>query len=220
MAAKRLIEVERKFCSTGPATFLASGNPPFKSLVHHGSRTFNDKYFDRGNLHRTAGIYIRQRNECWEAKVKRGGDYISSQFEETTSISKIAAYACQIAGVQRMANAKNNFHLDQVADLTTTRQSWTADGKYSIVLDTTDFGHTVGEVELEREVNTRAGSKNDIRCLAEMNEEIVAFMKMYPWAFPLGEPKGKLTAYFERQQPALHVPSNISKVSLSSDMPR
>jgi thiamine-triphosphatase len=198
MAIKRLIEVERKFCSTGPATILVGGHPPFQSLAYHGSRKFTDKYFDRGQLLRSAGIYIRQRDNCWEAKVKKGGDYINSQFEETICVSKITAYAHNIAGVQGRLSSKNNFLLDKVADFKTTRYSWTANGKFKIVVDTTDFGHTVGEVELDGEVNTRAELKNDLKCLAEMDQEIVDFMKMYPWAFPPGEPKGKLSAYFEQ----------------------
>lgn len=204
MATKHVIEVERKFCSTGPATFLTGGHPPFQSLTYHGSRTFADKYFDHGHLLRSAGIYIRRRDDCWEAKVKQGGDYVNSQFEETTCLSKIAAYARKIAGVEGRVNSEKNFLLDKVADFKTRRHSWTANGKFKIVVDTTDFGHTVGEVELERELNTKAESKNDLVCLVEMDQEIVDFMKMYPWAFPAAEPKGKLTAYFERQRSITH----------------
>jgi len=209
---QRLLEVERKFCSNGPSAFFAnSGPPPFRKLSFHGRQQIQDKYFDHGELLRNKGIYVRQRNESWEAKVKKGGDYINSQFEETTSESKIAEYAHKVAGVQGKIYAQNNFGLNVVAQLNTTRLSWTADEKFQIVLDTTDFGHEVGEVELQMLVTLKDGSKNDVNHRAEMDSEIVKFMKQYAWAFPPGKPKGKLTAYFEMQENFSREAANIPR---------
>lgn len=56
-----------------------------------------------------------------------------------------------------------------------------------MVLDTTDFGHRVGEVEMMAEDADNAHANID------------AFLKEYAWFFDTTtQPKGKLTAYFEK----------------------
>ena len=62
------------------------------------------------------------------------------------------------------------------------------DRAFNIVLDVTDFGHEVGEVEVMVE---EAGAE-------KAHGDIEGFLKRYPWFFDRGSPKGKLTAYFER----------------------
>ena len=194
----RLLEVERKFCSTGPsALFTNIGPPPFRRLNYHGSRIIHDKYFDFGHLLRLKGIYVRQRNSSWEAKVKKGGSSINSQFEEVNSESEIASFVHDIAGLTENLSVRNDFGLYVVAEIRTKRLSWTADDKFKIVLDTTDFGHEVGEVALEKWTDTEDRSEEDVKGRAEMDKEIAAFMEQYSWAFPRGNPKGKLSAYFE-----------------------
>jgi thiamine-triphosphatase len=49
------------------------------------------------------------------------------------------------------ASKKDLFGLDAIATLSTVRQSWIADGEFKIVFDAMNFGHTVGEVELEED---------------------------------------------------------------------
>ena len=61
------------------------------------------------------------------------------------------------------------------------------DREFSVVLDVTDFGHEVGEVEVMVE---EAGAE-------KAHGAIEGFLKRYPWFFDTGRPKGKLTAYFE-----------------------
>ncbi|KAH6605545.1 hypothetical protein Trco_004698 [Trichoderma cornu-damae] len=65
-----------------------------------------------------------------------------------------------------------------------------------------DFGHLVGEVELQKVLRGDNGSipteQQKQREMQAMDERIAAFMETYAWAFASGEPKGKLTAYFER----------------------
>ena len=61
------------------------------------------------------------------------------------------------------------------------------DREFSVVLDVTDFGHEVGEVEVMAE---EAGAE-------KAHGEIESFLKRYPWFFDTRRPKGKLTAYFE-----------------------
>jgi len=38
-----------------------------------------------------------------------------------------------------------------IASLSSVRQAWCADSEFKITLDTMDFGHTVGEVELQQQ---------------------------------------------------------------------
>jgi thiamine-triphosphatase len=72
-----------------------------------------------------------------------------------------------------------------------------------------DFGHEVGEVELQVEVGGGGGGEMDgdgkmhvgeeekVALMDEMDRRIEAFMKRYSWAWEEGEAVGKLTAYFE-----------------------
>ena len=70
-----------------------------------------------------------------------------------------------------------------MARFTTTRREWRADGRFGIVLDESDFGHRVGEVEVMSEEGGKA------------REEIDAFMERYGWFFGKGKPEGKLAAF-------------------------
>ena len=80
----------------------------------------------------------------------------------------------------------NDFGLDAIADFETHRRTFLADGRFTVVLDVTDFGHRVGEVELMAEDAERA------------HREIGAFLEKYAWFFDTSRPQGKLTAYFEK----------------------
>ncbi len=141
--------------------------------------------------------------------MKKGGSYINSQFEEVSSEAKIASFARNVAGLTKNINAQNDFGLYVVAKICTKRLSWTADDKFKIVLDTTDFGHEVGEVELEKWTNTKDGSEDDVKFRTEMDNEIANFMQRYAWAFPQGEPKGKLSAYFELARNLSHKAADV-----------
>ena len=70
---------------------------------------------------------------------------------------------------------------------------------FEVVFDTTDFGHSVGEVELQHTMEV----DDDNELLAQrqalssrMDREIETFINQYSWAFPSGKPIGKLSAYF------------------------
>ena len=79
---------------------------------------------------------------------------------------------------------KPNLGLDILAKFMTMRQAFRADEKFGIVLDHTDFGHSVGEVESMAEDEETA------------HGEIDTFMARYPWFFEKGSTEGKLAAYF------------------------
>ena len=79
---RALLEVERKFCSLAVEDLVANtGQPPFKIVHACAWRTIHDVYYDDPSRSLIkAGIWVRQRNGFWEAKVKRGGDFIAVPF--------------------------------------------------------------------------------------------------------------------------------------------
>lgn len=198
-----ILEVERKFCSLAVQELTANGgNPPFQSIQSLGQRSIHDVYYDRLSLLSSAGIWVRQRNGRWEAKVKRGGNFTNSRFEELFDPRDISLCVRNITGVD--CTEKVHFGLERIATLSTVRKAWIADSEFRIVSDTMDFGHTVGEVELQQQAIFDAAIDLSIeqqkqRAMQEMDERIAKFMERYSWAFCPGVPKGKLTAYFERK---------------------
>ena len=197
-----LLEVERKFCSLAVKDLASNtGQPAFRSLRALAPKTIHDVYYDNssGSLI-SAGIYVRQRNGFWEAKVRGGGDYTNSMFEELTGTEPVRR--CVMDAIGKKNCEKDHFGLNPIATLSTDRQSWIADNEFKIVLDTMNFGHSVGEVELQEEVQFTATEDSTIEQqkrdkMKEMDKKIEVFMDRYSWAFRLGIPKGKLTAYFE-----------------------
>ena len=73
-------------------------------------------------------------------------------------------------------------------------------GRFKVDVDTTDFGHIAGEVELTGTLRPASehGEEEEERekLKQEMDQDINAFMQSYPEAFPAGRPLGKLSAYF------------------------
>ncbi|RYN61657.1 hypothetical protein AA0117_g12934 [Alternaria alternata] len=196
------LEVERKFCGFAVADLAPHvGNPPFQTIQSQGQRVFHDTYFDRAGRLAAAGVWVRLRNGKWEAKVRKGGDFQNSRFEELSDPHKIGKQVQAITG--QGCNERESFGLDRIANMSTTRTTWLADERFTIVLDRMDFGHEVGEVELQSEVHLaytgQALEDHKQRAMQQMDQEIVAFMQHYRWAFAAGVPIGKLTAYFERE---------------------
>lgn len=194
------LEVERKFRRLAVSDLTSQiGDPRFQSVQPLRQRTIADAYFDRAGRLAAAGMWVRQRNEQWEAKIKKGGDFQNSRFEELSDPSEIGRRVRDIIGCA--GGTRDFFGLDCVAKMQTTRKAWLADGRFTIVLDAMDFGHEVGEVELQMDVRSaltgRALEDYKQRSTQQMDEEIVAFMHRYRWAFAAGAPIGKLTAYFE-----------------------
>lgn len=190
------LEVERKFSSLAVYPLTKNGgHPPFHTLNPLRNRTLHDVYYDHSNLLSSSGIWVRQRDGAWQAKIKKGGNYTDSRFEETSNTIEIARHVRERTGFAQPDSAC--FGLLQTAAITTYRETWKADGKFKIVLDRTDFGHVVGEVELEEEVDIK--DRSDVsRIMTIMDNEIAQFMHRYAWAFTAGKPVGKLSAYFAR----------------------
>lgn len=197
-----ILEVERKFRALAVQELTSSnGNPPFKSIRSLGQQVIHDVYYDRSSLLCSSGLWVRQRNGKWEAKVKKGGNLTNSRFEELSDPRDISKCIQKITGVGCME--QDQFGLERIATLSTIRKSWIADDEFQIVLDSMDFGHTVGEVELQHQkefADTMSMSIEQQKqsTMQEMDIKIAKFMERYSWAFSPGVPKGKLTAYFER----------------------
>jgi thiamine-triphosphatase len=221
-----ILEVERKFrrlavptltnlCTTTTSTTTASNNdrryhPNFRSVLPLPTRTIHDIYYDTPDhtLCTSGGAWIRRRNGEWQAKLKRGGDFVNSRFEELRGAREIGACIRSIllmngdggtgTGVVFQHEGENNFGLEKLAEFVTTREAWLVDGEFQVVRDRMDFGHEVGEVELQVEVPVEEAQKEKgVAMMEEMDRRIEGFMKRYAWAWEEGEAVGKLTAYFE-----------------------
>lgn len=210
-----MLEVERKFFPSA-AQLIARNttSPAFRNFKTLPTVTFTDAYYDQADRLRGAGIWVRKRNERWEAKIKLGGDYIQSQFREIDTPGKIAAllkehlFSSNVVG-QTDASVPSElqpFGLTTFASFATTRQTWTAsvDDKtdVSIVIDTTDFGHRVGEVELQAPFVDQDGPTTQSETIQSMQATLDAFMAEHKMAFPSAECKGKLSAYFDWKRKA------------------
>jgi thiamine-triphosphatase len=194
--AMALYEIERKFVFNPAllARFRSNhGKPPFYHLTHQRTESFQDEYYDSASHLLRSGLYIRKRDKSWEAKYRQGGDFIQSSFYETTNldeIKKLINANCKSKSVKHSksddTSPETNFGLTSICRYVTRRETFLADHRFSIMLDTTDFGHWVGEVELQAHDSTTA--------LADID----AFMQKYSWFFANeAMPKGKMTAYFE-----------------------
>ncbi len=191
-----LFEIEQKFNWTVHRfkdlqnVIASSRNRPFK-IEHLKYRVFKDTYYDSNNTLCKNGLWIRKRQTCghgfeWEAKqLQTGSSFLRSTYEE----SKDPHHILKLVGAHFPAcpGPSHNFGLDEFCQFETFRHSFLAKGKFTVVLDHTDFGHHVGEVEVMAEDAGRA------------HADIDALFKMHPWFFDTAtEPKGKLTAYFEK----------------------
>ncbi|KAK3346026.1 CYTH-like domain-containing protein [Lasiosphaeria hispida] len=196
--SRSILEVERKFLTLAVPNLTqhggGSGRPHFASLRALPTTTIHDTYFDRHDALSAAGAWVRCRNGAWQAKIRRGGDLTNSRFEEVEDVGAIAGHVARVLG---RAEGRD-FGLRVMADFVTTREAWVADGEFVIVRDWMDFGHEVGEVELQEVVEGSEEEKG--RRMEEMDCRIGRFMERYAWAFVVGKPKGKLVAYFEKLQ--------------------
>jgi len=181
-----LYEVERKFVFSRSllSQFHSNrGRPPFRSLVYSGNSTFRDIYFDSSKILASKGIWIRKRDQGWEAKVNLRDSFVKAAYNEITSVPEIRGIVSK--HIPGNTAERENFGLQVFCDFTTYRSKYIADEKFNVVLDTTDFGHAVGEVEI---------MASDVE---KAEKDIDQFFARYPWFFQGGTPKGKISAYLE-----------------------
>lgn len=203
-AQGRRLEVERKFLVTPAAvSFLRSnsGGSGLNICESLGNQTTHDIYYDRNGFLFSKGVYVRRRNGHWEAKVRAGGDFINSSFTEIDGNEAVKEII-----KRNLIDASDGHNIEEMlepcAAFVTERESWRIDGRFKVDIDTTDFGHIIGEVELTEALASIGGERAEGEGAEEhlkerMNQEIQAFMRLYPEVFPAGRPVGKLTAYFQ-----------------------
>ncbi|KAK4158058.1 CYTH-like domain-containing protein [Chaetomidium leptoderma] len=216
-----ILEVERKFRRLTIPTLTnltpilrPQHSPPFASVTPLPTRTIHDIYYDTpAHTLCNAGAYIRRRDGAWQAKIRRGGDYVNSRFEELRGASAVGRCVAGILASSSSFSSSSsssrntigteveNFGLGVVlAEFVTTREAWLVDGEFKVVRDRMDFGHEVGEVELQVEVEVTAQAGKGLVMMEEMDRRIEGFMKRYAWAWETGEAVGKLSAYFEMME--------------------
>ena len=81
------------------------------------------------------------------------------------------------------------YGLDIMAHFSTSRKSFHAHERFTLVLDETDFGHTTGEVEVMAEDPEKA------------QKGIDGFLSSYLHLFDCSRPVDKLTTYFKKFSP-------------------
>lgn len=154
LRSRQILKVERKFAPT-PASIDSltrnAGRPSFRKLEPLTSIKFEDTYYDRDIIFNGKGIYIRRRSQFdsdqWEAKVKVGGDFINSAFQEFTGAEAVSKIIHQHLPKPGSFTSVTDM-LEVWARFSTRRRSWKVNDHFLIVLDEADFGHMVGEVEL------------------------------------------------------------------------
>ena len=78
------------------------------------------------------------------------------------------------------------FELNQQCQFQTSQHTFIADKKFTVILNSINFEHSVGEVKLLAEDADKA------------HADIDAFLNQYAWFFDRSKLKGKLTTYFEK----------------------
>ena len=192
-----LLEVEQKFnwkMETLNKLLNASFRPiqplPFK-VDRLYSRAFRDTYYDSHDKLSSNGFWVRKRlslpGGCkWEAKQSQGvNTFVRTTFKETEDLKEIQKIVQE--HVPSAPDPSHNFGLNELCQFTTWRIPFVVEGKFDIVLDETDFGHRIGEIELRAEDPEKAHAAID------------AFLEKHAELFDTkSTPKGKLTAYFEK----------------------
>ncbi|KAH6856873.1 CYTH-like domain-containing protein [Chaetomium sp. MPI-CAGE-AT-0009] len=203
-----ILEVERKFrrltvptltgLTTTTATTTTTTTPTIPTTIHQPlfqsvlplpTRTIHDTYYDTPHhALSAAGAWVRRRDGLWEAKLRRGGDFVNSRFEEVTGEEAVRGCVVGVLGLggdlkgdlwgQQQRDGGGCFGLVVMADLVTTREAWLVDGEFRVVRDVMDFGHEVGEVELQVEVDGSVVGEEEKRGVMEgMDRRVEGFME-------------------------------------------
>lgn len=194
-------EIERKFAPTKTSLELLrrnSGRPAFKSSVHETKQRMEDAYYDKDNILDKHGIWVRNRSGLWEGKIRQGGDYINSQFREVQGEKEVGSLIDRFIKGAGIVNGQPH-GLTEIARFATTREAWLVNDRFTISIDESDFGHTVGEVDIVETIDRGKSpySLESEAVVGEMlDEEIRQFMRLHEWAFPDTPATGKLSAYF------------------------
>ncbi|SPQ23846.1 aea923be-eb16-4998-bfb9-11f02ef90806 [Thermothielavioides terrestris] len=179
----------------------------FASVQPLPTRTIHDIYYDTPTRAlAAAGAWVRRRDGAWQAKVRRGDYFVRSRFEELRGERDVGRCVAAVlgSGLGRRCGTNaaaaeeeeeyskgeggekvvgveeevvRDFGLGKLAEFVTTREAWLVDGEFKVVRDRMDFGHEVGEVELQVEVEGGIGEGEKAVLMEEMDRRIVAFMR-------------------------------------------
>lgn len=148
------IEIERKFIV--PDNYHERLTAQGFQLQQEFDEVLVDKYYD---THEHDLIkedhWLRQRNGDWELKYPVGLDghkQGSTLYHETTCIEEIMTRLRPILKVEESCSLLQNLlektYLKPFAQLETKRKCYSREDKVNIVIDATDWGHSVGEIEI------------------------------------------------------------------------
>lgn len=150
----RVIEVERKFIV--PDNYHERLMAQNFHLQKEFDEVLDDKYFDT-HQHTLikADHWLRQRNGDWELKYPVGDhSQCSTLYHETSCIEEIMTRLRPFLGPAAASEADQSLlhlldsgHLKAFAHLETQRKCYGKDN-VNIVIDATDWGHCVGEIEV------------------------------------------------------------------------
>jgi thiamine-triphosphatase len=201
-------EVERKFAFDPSKVSLLEtnrGKKPFDKVGFLSEKTFTDVYYDNHSANyplTSDDIWLRQRDDMWECKTPVNLTASMDSYNELKDTDAIKEFLNK-----KLKNNHNhpntpceykrfkeflfdNYNLAPFCTITTRRRSYLLNGNFTMDLDTADFGHSVGEIELIVE------SRGKIQ---DAEKRIALFMKEHDWFFETeGVVMGKLTAYISR----------------------
>lgn len=179
-----MIEIEKKFIPTEKIQEFLKTDAVFKA-----TEKFTDIYYDTNDYHLALqDVWLRKRGNVYElkeTKIRGKNDKLARTANETVGDAQIASYL-GIDIITSLQDALVNAGYIPFASITTTRSTYTIEG-FTIVLDDTDYGYQIGEIEL---------LTDDIAHQGACEERILAFMQSRN--IPAVYVRGKVPEYLRR----------------------
>jgi len=195
-----MFEVERKFTLQSCDAERIRGDDSFLAC---GTKTIVDEYYDNRSLTLTTkDTWLRHRGENWELKVPAMVDASGiTQYQEICGVAGVAEHlSVNLDSEDLFSLALDRQGFQVFAEIRTTREMFRKQG-LEIVLDSTDFGYCVGEVEI------LVSRREDIDAAAD---KILKFLKVHGLtdsdicSEPAGHTKqaaGKVDTYLRTYRP-------------------
>ncbi|KAG9306555.1 hypothetical protein G9A89_004752 [Geosiphon pyriformis] len=165
------------------------------------ANSFIDIYYDNHSKDyplTTRDIWLRQRDEKWECKTPTNLTPSMDSYHELETIDSVTEYLENILNpgnssisLPREDQFKEflleKYNLTPFCEIQTFRKHYIINNEFTLDLDTADFGHHVGEIELVVESPEK---------VQEAERRIAIFMKEHEWFFETsGLVLGKLSRY-------------------------